>query len=209
MNISNLNVAYANQSSSAQARPQASPPKKGKEHLSAALQSIGVDESTSADVLTQIDEAISMLESESSSGTVSRDVIRSTIDGVLEANGIDRAEVGEAIRANGPARSGGSPGSGRPNGPPPPPRQDESETSTVESALLSAGVDESSTDDLIRQIVDAIGELTPDLNSNASVEDIQSALNSVLKENGVDLELFEQAIANQFDTVGLFLDRLA
>tara|TARA_R110002049_G_scaffold4601_5_gene32413 strand:- start:589108 stop:589737 length:630 start_codon:yes stop_codon:yes gene_type:complete len=209
MNISNSNVALTNQSSSAHRRPQGPAPKEGKEQLSAALQSIGVDEATKANVLTQIDEAISVLESESSSGTITRDAIRSTINDVLESNGIDETEVNEAIQSNSAVGSGNASASGRPNRPPPPPRQDESETSTLESLLLSSGLDESSTDELISQIVDTLEELTDDSTGKVSVEDIQSALNSVLEDNGVDVGSFEEQIASTFDLAGLFLDRLA
>ncbi|TWU59229.1 hypothetical protein Poly51_20150 [Rubripirellula tenax] len=214
MNISNSTSSYASQSSNSQSRPQGPRP-GGKEQLSSALQSIGVDDSTAASVLEQIDAAISALNSESSSGSSSRNAIRSVVDEVLEANGIDSAEVGEAIqsagasRAGGPSRSGGPSGAGRPNGPPPPRKEDESETSTIESALLSAGADEASTDELISQIIGTIQELTTDAGSNVSQDELRSVLTSLLEENGVDFAAFEQAIGSSLGDAGSFLDLLA
>ncbi|QDS97867.1 hypothetical protein [Adhaeretor mobilis] len=208
MTITSSSTSYTSQSSSAQSRPQGPPPQQGKQQLSNALQSISVDESTTTDVLSQIDEAISALESESSSGSASRESVQSAIDNVLEANGIDTAEVGKAIQASGTGRSGGPSGAGRPNGPPPPPKEEE-ESSTLESALLSAGVDESSTDELVSQILESLQELNSDESSDATSDDFQSLLSSILEENGASPQAFEQVLASRFDAVGLFVDRLA
>ncbi|MCM2374208.1 hypothetical protein [Aporhodopirellula aestuarii] len=212
MNISNLNASYASQASSSSSRPQGPPPQKGEEQLSSALKSIGVDDSTAASVLDQIDEAISALESDSASGTTSRAAFKSAINEVLKANGIDSAEVEEAIQAggvDGPSGTGGPSRGGRPNGPPPPPRDDESETSAVESALLSSGVDESSTDDLISQIIETLQELSSESSSSVSQDDIRSALTNLFEENGVNFDQFQQSLSSGVGSSGSFLDRVA
>ncbi len=212
MNISSSVTSYSSQLSSSNSRPQGPPQQRREEQLASALESIGVDDSTAASVLEEIDEAISALESESSSGTTSRAAFRSAVNEVLEANGIDSAAVEEAIQASGaegPSRSGGPSGGGRPNGPPPPPREDESETSAVESALLSTGVEESSADDLINQIIETLQELTADSNSSVSQDNIRSAMTSLFEENGVDFDSFQAALNSELSSSGAFLDRLA
>ena len=219
MNISSSTASYASQASSSQTRPQnhsiLGPPPKGggKERLSSALETIGVDDSTAASVLNQIDEAIAVLESESSSGSSSHSQIRTTIEGVLEANGIDAGAVEEAIQAAGVSGPGGPSGSGepsrlgRPDGPPPPPR--ENETGSVESALLSAGVDASSTDELISQIIGTIQDLTSESSGTVSEDELRSTFASLLEENGVNVNAFEQAIGDQLGSEGSFLDFIA
>ncbi|MGB7329588.1 MAG: hypothetical protein WBD31_32235 [Rubripirellula sp.] len=218
MNISNSTASYASQASSANSRTQGArpqgPPPGGKEQLSSALQSIGVDDSTAASVLEQIDVAISALNTETSSGRASRDAVRSTIEEVLETNGIDSAEVDEAIQAagatgvSGPSRSGGPSGAGRPNGPPPP-RPEDTDTSDVESALLSAGVDESSVDELLSKIIETVGELASNSETGITEDELRAALTSVLEENDVDVDSFEQALSSQLGSAGSFLNRLA
>ncbi|MDA8745804.1 hypothetical protein N9N28_14320 [Rubripirellula amarantea] len=218
MNVSNSTAVFSSQSSSTNSRPQGPPP-RGEEQLSSALQSIGVDESTTADILAQVDEAIAALKSESTSGVTSRPAMKSVIDDVLEANGIDPSEVEEAIQASGAGRSSGVEGSsegggasgrggpseaGRPAGPPP----HEADSSVVESALLSAGADESSTDELINQIIDSIQELTNQSDSNVSQEELRSILTSLFEENGVDIDQFEQALSEQVGSPGSFLNLL-
>ncbi|TWT78728.1 hypothetical protein CA13_01250 [Planctomycetes bacterium CA13] len=178
-----------------------------------------MDDSTAASVLEQIDEAITSLQSESSSGATSREAFQSVVNDVLEANGIDSGEFEEAIQAGGvsgaraasgaggPSGGRGPSGAGRPNGPPPR-REAESETSEVESALLSAGVDEASIDELINQMIETIAELTSESGSNVSQDDLQSSMKSLFDENGVDFDAFEQSLSEQFGATGSFLDRL-
>ncbi|QDV65997.1 hypothetical protein Pan14r_36760 [Crateriforma conspicua] len=182
--------------------------------MSDALQSVGVDQSTASDVLQQIDDAISEIQSGQSSGRADRQAVQTAIDEVLESNGIDSSKVEEAIRANGPSAASGTrqaSGAGRPNGPPPPPPSgdEDSETGSLESALLAAGVDESSTDQLIGQILNTLDELASESTEAASPDEIRSALTNVLQENGVDVDAFQRAIADGGDPSGLFMDRLA
>ncbi|SMP75843.1 hypothetical protein SAMN06265222_12024 [Neorhodopirellula lusitana] len=213
MNISSSSVSFASQSSAAQSRPQGPPP-DGKEQLSSALESLGVDDAKATSVLDQVDEAVAALKSDSSSGTASREAIHSAINEVLEANGIDSDSVEEEIRAtgatgaSGASESGGPSRSGRPHGPPPP-RDDESDSSSLESALLSSGVSEDSVDELLTQILDTIGELSSEEGTSISQEDFSSALTDVLEENGVDTDAFTQAMSQKLNAGGLFVDRLA
>jgi len=208
MNISSSSAIFSSQASSHTSRPHGPPP-KGEEQLASALKSIGVDDSTTAGVLEQVDEAILALQAESSSGRASREAVQTAVSDVLEANGIDSAKVEETIQASGPSRAGRPSGAGRPNGPPPPPKNEESETSAVESALLSAGADASSTDELISQIIETIQELTADTGSNVTPDEFRSVLTNLFAENGVDFSAFEQAIGNQLGAAGSFLDLLA
>ncbi|EKK01418.1 hypothetical protein RBSH_03327 [Rhodopirellula baltica SH28] len=218
MNLSGLTSsvstqALSAQSSSTQARRQGPPP-PSEEQLASALQSVGVDDTTASKVLAQIDDAISELQSESSDGNQSQ-AFRSAVEEVLDANGIDSAEVEQALRANGPAGAGGVEGArgpgrgGRPQGPPPPPPEDETTTSSLESALLSAGVDESSTDELVSQIIDSLEELAAEADGNASTDQIRAALTGVLEENGVDADAFAQVIASDLNEAGLVIDEYA
>ena len=212
MNISSSTASYASQTSSTQARPQGPPPKKaGKEQLSAALETVGVDNLTAASVLSQVDEAISAL----GAGSSSHSKIRSVIQGVLEENGIDPGEVEEAIQAVGglvadeASSSRGPSGSGRPGGTPPPRQKNEIESGSIESALLSAGVDESSTDELIGQIIGTIQDLASESSGSVSQSELRTAFTSLLGQNGVNISAFDQAIGDQLASEGLFLDVLA
>ncbi|TWU03415.1 hypothetical protein [Neorhodopirellula pilleata] len=213
MNISSSTASFASQASSNSSRAPGPPPRV-EDQLASALKTIGVDDSTSANVLEQVGESLSAMQSQSSSGRPSREAVQSAVSDVLEANGIDSAKVEEAIAARGPSRSGGASrsggpsGAGRPNGPPPPPKKEESETSAVESALVSAGVDESSTDELISQIIDTIGELTTESGSNVSQDELRTVLTNLFEENGVDFSAFEQALASEIGSAGSFLDVL-
>ncbi|MFG0266958.1 MAG: hypothetical protein ACF8AM_17685 [Rhodopirellula sp. JB055] len=213
MNLSGLRSAVSSQTSSSQSsRP--GPPPPNEEQLTSALESVGVDDTTATKVLSQIDDALADLQSESSVGNDPQ-AFRSAVEEVLDANGIDSAEVEQALRANGPSGVGGTEGAsgpsrgGRPQGPPPPPPEDESTTSSLESALLSAGVDESSTDELVSQIIDSLEELAAEAEGNASTDQIREALTGVLEENGVDADAFAQAIASDLNEAGLVIDEYA
>jgi hypothetical protein len=213
MNLSGLSSAVSSQTPSTQSnRP--GPPPPNEEQLSSALEAVGVDDTTATKVLAQIDDALAELNSESSVGNDPQ-AFRSAVEEVLDANGIDSAEVEQALRANGPAGAGGVEGArgpgrgGRPQGPPPPPPEDETTTSSLESALLSAGVDESSTDELVSQIIDSLEELAAEADGNASTDQIRAALTGVLEENGVDADAFAQAIASDLNEAGLVIDEYA
>ncbi|EMI27901.1 hypothetical protein [Rhodopirellula europaea] len=203
MNLSGLTSSVSTQSlsaqsSSTQARKQGPPP-PSEEQLASALQSVGVDDTTATKVLAQIDDAISELQSESSDGNQSQ-AFRSAVEEVLDANGIDSAEVEQALRANGPS------GGGRPQGPPPPPK-DDSSASSIESALLSVGVEEASADELVSQIIDSLEQLAADSDGNATTDEIRAALASVLEENSVDTEAFSRSLAGDIDEGGFVIDR--
>lgn len=154
-------------------------------------------------------------------GQTSRTQQRPSQQEVL-ANGIDPAEVGDAIQAGRPSggaqqasdaqQAGGPRRGGRPHGPPPPPRSSddsEEETSAVESALLSANVAEADIDELIAQMIETISELSADGSSDVSSNSIRSALTDVLNENGVDVERFEQALQGELGSSGSFFNRVA
>ena len=203
MNLSGLTSSVSTQSlsaqsSSTQARRQGPPP-PSEEQLASALQSVGVDDTTATKVLAQIDDAISKLQSESSDGNQSQ-AFRSAVEEVLDANGIDSVEVEQALRANRPS------GGGRPQGPPPPPK-DDSSASSIESALLSVGVEEASADELVSQIIDSLEQLAADSDGNATTDEIRSALASVLEENSVDTEAFSRSLAGDIDEGGFVIDR--
>ncbi|TWU64703.1 hypothetical protein V7x_02470 [Crateriforma conspicua] len=212
MNISNTNSSLSPQASAANTRT-GGPPPNGKQAMTEALQSVGVDQSTASDVLQQIDDAISGLRTDSPSGSVDHQTVQSVIEDVLESNGIDSAKVGEAMRANGPSAASGSgrtSGASRPNRPSgPPPSDEDSDTRSLESALLVAGVDESSTDQLISQILETIDDLTSEASQGTSPDQIRSAITNVLQDNGVDLDAFQRAVADVVDPSGLFMDRFA
>ncbi len=206
MNIASTTSFSAGQAARGPQRPNQ------QETLAAALKTVGVDDETATDVLSQVQVAVDSVKSDSSA-SATQSAIRSAVEGVLQANGIDPAEVGEAIQASRP--TGGPQGSGRkggPGGPPPPPRSDEGssdEVGSVESALLSANVDEADVDELITQLVDAISELTSNETSQVSNDAVRTALTKVLEENGVDVELFEQSLQEQLGSTGSFFDRVA
>ncbi|QEG40915.1 Clp protease N-terminal domain-containing protein [Roseimaritima ulvae] len=215
MNISATSSYAAGQVSRSQPRPSQ------EEVLASALSSVGVDDETAADVLSQVQQAVESVQSGSSSDGTQRASVRAAIEGVLEANGIDPAEVDEAIQASRPAsgaqqtgdaqQTGGPQRGGRPAGPPPPRGGEDSEddTSSVESALLSADVAESDIDELLAQMIETISELSADESQQVSSDSIRSALTEVLEENGVDVERFEQALQGELGESGSFFDRVA
>ncbi|MEO9590880.1 hypothetical protein [Rhodopirellula bahusiensis] len=72
--------------------------------------------------------------------------------------------------------------------------------------MLSAGVEESSTDELVSQIIESLEELAAESEGNASPEQIRSALTSVLEENGVNTDAFEQSLVGDLDDGGFVID---
>ncbi|MEP1642939.1 MAG: hypothetical protein ABJK10_02040, partial [Rhodopirellula bahusiensis] len=76
----------------------------------------------------------------------------------------------------------------------------------VDTRLLSAGVEESSTDELVSQIIESLEELAAESEGNASPEQIRSALTSVLEENGVNTDAFEQSLVGDLDDGGFVID---
>lgn len=211
----------AGQASRSQQRPDR------QEALASALQTIGVDDETAASVLSQVKEAVDAVKSSSSQTERNSTAVRTAVASVLEENGIDPKEVGDAIRdsqsTEGSERSGatqrtgatrqtgGPRGGGRPNGPPPPRSGEESEdeTSSVESALLAANVDESEIDELLSQLIGSISELTSDEDTDVTAEDLRRTLTDVLDENGVSIDLFELAFQDELGATGSFFNRLA
>ncbi|QDS90195.1 hypothetical protein EC9_44020 [Rosistilla ulvae] len=167
-----------------------------QEHLAAALESIGVDSSTASDVLSQVEETVDSLTANGS--TTSESSIRSAVEEVLEANGIDSAEVDAAIKGN------------RPPGPPPRgPKPSDEESTDLESALLSSNLDTGTLDSLLTSIIDTIQELTSDSSTEVSDESIRSALTEAFEESGVDIDLLEQSLGQPIGSNGSILNRLA
>jgi division protein CdvB (Snf7/Vps24/ESCRT-III family) len=209
MNISSTSSFSAAQSVRGQQRPNQ------QEVLASALKSVGVDDETAADVLSQVKEAVDSLQSDSSANSSDRSAVHSAIAGVLEANGIDPSEVGDTIQASrstsGPQQSGGPRGGGRPSGPPPPRSAQGSgdEIGSIESALLSADVEEANVNKLLTQMIETISNLTAKGASETSSDSIRAALTKVLEENGVDVEQFEQALPDKLGSNESFFNRVA
>ncbi|QDV57534.1 hypothetical protein Mal33_35440 [Rosistilla oblonga] len=165
-------------------------------HLAAALQSIGVDSSTASDVLSQVEERVESLRSNGSA--TSESSIRSAVEEVLEANGIDSADVGAAIKGN------------RPPGPPPRgPKPSDDESTDLESVLLSSNLDAGTLDSLLSSIVDTIQELNSDSSTEVSDDSIRSALTQAFEASGVDIDLLEQSLGQPIGSSGSILNRLA
>lgn len=196
MNISASASSFSGQAS-ATSRPAQGPPPKKQEALAAALTAVGVDDSTASSVLSQVEEAVE--EVKSSSASTSETAIRSAVDSVLEANGIDSEKVGEAIRGNRPP--GPRPGGGR--------KAAEEESSTVESALLAADVDETDLDELLNQLIETLTDQQQSQSGNVSSDSVRAAWTQVLEDNGVNVEKFEQALGEQLGSGGNFFNRVA
>ncbi|MGB7329029.1 MAG: hypothetical protein WBD31_29380 [Rubripirellula sp.] len=171
------------------------PPPRPEEELSNALSAIGVDDDKAAEILSQVQEAVDAIQSGSTDPSANGELIRDAIGEVLEANGVDPAEVGDFIKAN------------RPSGPPPHGRPPGSEATSVESALAAANVSEEDIEALLNELVDTISELTSDGTQEVSSEDFEAALTEVLEENGVDVQLFQQAMGGQLGGNGRFVNR--
>ncbi len=204
MNISSATTSFSTTSFSSLASignrpPQGPSPEQRQEDLAAALKSVGVDDTTATDVLSQVQVAVDNLNSTSASGAANERSIRNAVAEVLEANGIDAQKIDAAIKSNPPP------------GPPPPrgPKPSDDESSSVESALLASNVDESNLDKLLSEMLDAISKLNPDEASSSSDESVRAALAQVLEENGVDLDLFERALGEQLGASGTFFNRVA
>ncbi len=196
MNISASASSFSGQAS-ATSRPAQGPPPKKQEALAAALTAVGVDDSTASSVLSQVEEAVE--EVKSSSASTSETAIRSAVDSVLEANGIDSEKVGEAIRGNRPP--GPRPGGGR--------KAAEEDSSTVESALLAADVDETDLDELLNQLIETLTDQQQSQSGNVSSDSVRAAWTQVLEDNGVNVEKFEQALGEQLGSGGNFFNRVA
>ncbi|TWU23257.1 hypothetical protein Pla52o_27930 [Novipirellula galeiformis] len=182
--------------------------------LASALQTVGVDDSTAADVLSQVKQAVDSVKSGASANNDHHSAVQSAIQGVLEANGIDPAKVGDAIQASraagGPRGAGGPQGGGRPSGPPPRSGSaSDDEIGSIESALLSANVDEADLDELLTQLIETISELNANDTSEVSSDAIRTALTEVLEANDVDVALFEQAMQDELGASGSFFNRVA
>ena len=225
MSISSTSSLSAASSSITQQASRSHPRPDRREALASALGTIGVGDETAASVLSQVQEAVDAVKSGSSQNERDSAAVRSAIASVLEQNGIDPKEVGDAIRDSrateateqslGTQRSGatqqtGGPGRGRPNGPPPPRTNEkgEVEVGSVESALLAANVDESDIDELLTQLIESISELTSDEDIEVNAEGLRKALTDVLSENGVDVDLFELAFQDELGATGTFFNRV-
>ncbi|WP_052031435.1 hypothetical protein [Novipirellula maiorica] len=200
MNISSSASSFSGQASAA-GRPAQGPPAKKQEQLAAALTAVGVDDATASSVLSQVEEAVEEVKSTSASGSGSTNetAIRSAVDSVLEANGIDADKVDEAIKGNRP--SGPRPGRG--------PKPEEDDSSTVESALLAADVDETEVDQLLNQLIETLTEQQESQSGNVSSDSVRSAWTQVLEDNGVNVAKFEQALGEQLGSSGNFFNRVA
>ncbi|QDV70712.1 hypothetical protein Poly24_44380 [Rosistilla carotiformis] len=196
MSISATGASFTSPTNHASGSNRGPSAEEKQEHLAAALQSIGVDSSTASDVLSQVEETVESLTANGS--TTSRSSLRSAVEEVLEANGIDSAEVEAAIKAN------------RPPGPPPRgPKPSDDDSTDLESALLSSNLDAGTLDSLLSSIVDTIQELTSDSATEVSDESIRSALTQSFEESGLDIDLLEQALGQPIGSSGSILNRLA
>ncbi|QDT10952.1 hypothetical protein [Planctomycetes bacterium K23_9] len=197
MNVPDYTTSFAIQPSSTGRALQGPPPPPPAQELSGALNAIGVDDEKASEILDQVQEAVSAIESGSSDRSANGKQIQDAIGEILEANGIDPAEIGDAIKSNRPA---GPP----PQGPPP----GSGSSTSVESALSAANVQEQDIEALLNELVDTISELTTNVNQEVSGEDFEAALTNVLEKNGVDVGLFQQSLGNQLGSNGQFVNRL-
>ncbi|MDA8745508.1 hypothetical protein N9N28_12820 [Rubripirellula amarantea] len=197
MNVSSASASYTGQTSFT-GRPQGPPPNGKQQAFAQALEDVGVDESTASSVLSQIEEAVAGTSTDGLSGAEGKIAIQSAVEEVLQANGIDASEFDEAMKAN------------RPSGPSPRgPKPDSDDTSSVESALLAANVDESSLDFLLSEMIQAITETSSNEATGTTPDSMRSAMTEVLQEHGIDVATFEKAFGSQFSSSGNFLDRVA
>jgi hypothetical protein len=185
----------------------------------AALQGAGVAPSKTAGIISQVHEAVQAVRPVRGEQRPEASAVRDAVNGVLEANGIDSAQVEAALAASrprGPARSGQvknrpdgpPPGGPPPGGPPPsgPPPGAAPSGGSVESALLSAEVDGDEVDELLDRLIEAVSELTTEQKTADSGDTLRNALTQVLRNNGVDVKRFDTAIQGKLGSTGNFLN---
>ncbi|MBI1189784.1 MAG: hypothetical protein GC200_03770 [Tepidisphaera sp.] len=68
-----------------------------RQEFTNALKSLGVDDKKAADIQKQIDDALKS--ARASGGASSRQAVKSTIDSILQKNGVDPQKLQDAIRA--------------------------------------------------------------------------------------------------------------
>jgi hypothetical protein len=114
-----------------------------KADFTEALKSAGVDESAIPELLEKIQEAVATVTSSSTSGDLG-DVIKQTVQSVLQENGVDVAKFDAAMAAQ------------RPQGPPPPPPAAASSNQSDQQNLLdllSVNATDDTQESLIQQLL--------------------------------------------------------
>ena len=138
--------------------------------------------------------------------------MRAAVDSVLTANGVDPAQVGEAIQAakpksseseSGPQNSGGPRRGGRP------PKDGSLRGGSIETALFATDLKTSEIDDLLTNLIKAIGTLAADDTSAISQDALRSAVTEVLNEGGQKGQALSKSLQASLRTTGNFIDKFA
>jgi hypothetical protein len=167
-------------------------PPRLKEDFTSALKSAGVDDSKIPELLSQIEAAFN----NSSDGTP--EDIHNAINSILENNGVDVQKFEASIQSLRKKESTQRTEGGRPSSPP--------SKSDFESALKNAGVNEADIPDLLNTILRTISNLKSNEDDSGKENSIRESINSILKDNGVDVDKFENSLRTQQIENGNFVD---
>ena len=138
-------------------------------------------------VQDEIKAAIAAAKKDSGSSADQGAAVRNAIDGVLQKHGVDLEKFRSEMQSSmgGPGGAGGPP----PGGPPPGGAGLESK---FNDAAVASGLDASKTDELQSKIKSMIEETLQNSDGTTdSRQTIQSAIDSLLKDYGVDLTKFK------------------
>jgi hypothetical protein len=141
-------------------------------------------------VQSEIEDAIAAAKQNSGSSTDQGATVRSAIDGVLQKHGVNLEKFRTEMQSSmgGPGGAGGPP----PGGPPPGGPRGAGFESKFNDAAVSAGLDASKTDELQSKIQSLIGQTLQTSDGTTDPrQTIQSAIDSLLKDYGVDLTKFK------------------
>jgi len=150
--------------------------------VAAGLNSADVDK-----VEDEIKAAVTAVQQKSDGTTDQREATKNAIDGVLQKHGVDLKKFQSELQS-----SMGGAGGPPPGGPPPGGPGGADLESRFNDAAVAAGLDAGKTDELQSKIKSAIGQALE--NSDGSTDPrqtIQDAIDSLLKEYGVDLTKFK------------------
>jgi hypothetical protein len=147
----------------------------------------GLDSSAVEGLQDEIKSAISAALKTSDSTTDRQQVIEEAIDGVLEKHGVDLEKFQSEMQS-----TMGTAGSPPPGGPPPGGARGAEFESKFNDAAIAAGLDADKADELQEKIKTTIEETLQ--NSDGSTDPrqaVQSAIDSLLEQYGVDLNEFK------------------
>jgi hypothetical protein len=150
----------------------------------------GLDTEEVAGVQDEIQAAIAAATKKSDGTTDQREVIRGAIDGVLQKHGVDLEKFRSAMQS-----SMGGAGGPPPGGPPPGVARGAEFEAQFTDAAVAAGLDAGKADELQNQIKSLVQET---LQNSAGTTDprqaVQSAIDGLLEEYGVDLDQFKSQL---------------